>query len=244
MKIQNCSCTINSNVIVFGDYIGNIYLKSPNNLYYYLYISSNCIQLISLSNSIICKLKQHLADNIHVKKYVRYGNITPREESLRGKAMTAMKKYNNSAKSSLNYSSFDDTFIERCYYSVTFDKNNNKNDDDDGDDDDDDDDDDNENDNYDINGIANDSYSDETNEKIHIANFMMESPGTYDTIFINGDIESKHVTSTIEKANGCSPIRLTIYSTGIFKVNIIGESINYYKLMCNNNIDNHELFAQ
>lgn len=238
MKIQNCVCGLSTNVTVLCDYLGNIYLKW-HDTYYYLYVNTNSIQIMHLSQKIINKMKQHLVDNCHIKTNIRYGNIFPHEESLRGKAMISMKKYKNT-NAFMNYSSFDDTFVERCYYSIEHNKtetdgmNENECDDEldelsDCD-----------NDNYDLNGI----YKNETlHEKIYIADFMMESIGTHDTIFIDGNIESKNVTSTIEKANGCSLIRLTIYSHGLFKVNVIGESITYYELVCNNDATNHIIFA-
>lgn len=214
-----CDKSKSINVELLCDHVGNIYIKF-NGLYYYVYIDSDKVEFVMLKNIDI--FKNNLIENKNTLD-IKYGKIKPSPGTLRGKVIGTLNDLPEDEKYEVDFSSYDYTFDERGYYTII--RNTEQEDNEDNDDN---------NDNndidcsyeifpFDINGI------DETKE-IQIADIMMTSPCTHDTIIIQGDHESNNVISTIERKDGYCVRRLTVYTDGYLKINNVGDSITYFKL--------------
>ncbi len=217
MKIF-CGETETCDVTLMCDYIGNIYIKN-NNTYFYAYISDTNIELILLKS--IDVFKKNLVEYVNFLPQ-RFGKIIPSDETLRGKTMKCLFDLPEDEKYGLNFSSCDTSFEERAYYTSMHNSyNNDENEDDNNNDDDESDD---ETFPFYISGI------DDTSD-IEMADIMMTSPASHDTIIMRGDLRSTAVSSTIERKDGYCSKRVTIYTAGYLKINNVADTIKYFKLV-------------
>lgn len=72
--------------------------------------------------------------------------------------------------------------------------------------------------------------SNNTINGIMYSDLLSLTPGTFDTILIEGDITSNRVVSSIERVDGHCSARLTLYTSGIFRANFI--DISKFSKLC------------
>jgi hypothetical protein len=201
---------------VLVDYLGNVMIKY-NDVYYLISLDEKMICLTPLKNPNI--FRTILQDNLHMKSRISGGKIISNIDTLRGKVMDVMGKTDEDELMSMDFNTFDNNFTERHYYHIS----NNKDDDDSEDE---------ENDDYCFNGLIDPNQNeDPLNTGICFADLMMNREGTFDTIIMSGGINSKSVVSSIEKASNYCSHRLTIFTDGVFKINNVGSSVGYCKLI-------------
>jgi hypothetical protein len=203
--------------IIQTDYLGNIYIKQTNNnddIYYIVSLDSNedsgsCIELIRIKNPNI--FRKNLEDEAHLKKSVRSGDIKASGSTLMGRAyetitdMTEEEREDYIIKN--DFCSFDPGFDERKYFWVQYKDNDEplEGEEDDG---------------FYLNGISNN----ENETGIMYSDLLFLTPGTFDTLLIEGNTTSKNVVSTVERVDGYCTKRLTIYTSGHFRTNFIDNS--------------------
>lgn len=195
-----------------GDYNGNIYIRY-NGIYYIVFLdidSKNGIELIKIEN--IKYYNDIYNENIDIYKNIYRGNIISKNTTLSGKVYEKINDMSDEEKKNYqlknNYETSDPHFTERQYYSVIYDKIQ---------------DDDIQDDNmyFRFNNI----YTEQEYKGLKIANLLWPYPCSFDTIYIDGDIISKNVVSSIERIDGYCTSRLTIYSSGYFRCNFIEKII-------------------
>ena len=213
---------------IYMDYHGNVYLVY-NDITYLISLntdkSSSPIELLPIKNINI--FKKHYLNNIQHESNKKCGKIILSNNTLKGKASENIDKMTDEEREDYimknEYFTFDISMYEKNYYRI-------KNDDDNSDDDNDILIEDNVNDEYTFNQH---SYSQNC---INFAELLCPSYSTYNTIYIDGNLSSKNVITTIEKKNNYCPFIITIYSTGYIRANFIERSI-MTKLMYNETIN-------
>ena len=190
------------------DYNGNVYILYDDT-YYIISLDQeniNGLELIKIYNS---KYYQDIYnENKHLFENMKMGNIISGNTTLSGKIydqlndMTQEEKDNYSLKN--NYDFNDPQFIEKSYYRVQYDET-----------------DEDENIVFCLSGI------DIKNEQkgLILSKLLVPYPCSFDTIYIDGDINSKNVLSSSERIDGFCSYRLTIYSSGYLRCNFIDKVI-------------------
>jgi hypothetical protein len=221
--------TSDSSIIIECDYYGNILFLHKNNYYYLELDIDNKLggQLFKLKN--IDYYKRNLVLCKDMIDTVETGKINLTEMTLKG---TVQNKINNMSdemieeiKEKNNFFNFDDTFEESKYYYITKDLSDTESIDSY----------DEETSNENNTFIFNDVCFDKTNDnKINISELLLNGPSIHDTIYIDGNQESKIVTSTIEHNQFCST-RIILFSKNILKINFIGTKTFTNQIIINNN---------
>lgn len=203
---------INGNAIFLKcDFLGNVYLVH-NDAYYCVAVDGANIELVKLSN--IDYFKQNFQDNMHLMDSLSRKTLESSCKTLKGKTV----EHIDTETFEGDYTSFDTSFVEQKFYTLSTVNNCNNNCEDDEDE---------------INPYYFNGISDQVDEGISFADILMTAEGSFDTIVMKGDKDSTHVLASIEATNDYCTRRLTIYTAGIFKLNLVGESITFYKLNVN-----------
>lgn len=232
----------NSPIIhIMCDLIGNIFIKTVRSdikdgpidsaecdsaecdemtTYQWLSMTDGTPELVSLIKS-YHRFRKNYIDHIGMREQIMCGKVVQGKATLRGVAMNGLNQMDQNDRSDMDFNNFDNTFVERSYYNIQRDQMEDIDDDDDQIDQD--------GDMFYLNGCVDDQSG-----GIQHAPIMMTSPGSFDTLLIDGSVESKNVISTIERIDGCCVYRVTIYTNGILKINIIGSSIAFYKFIHHN----------
>jgi len=232
----------NSPIIhIMCDLIGNIFIKSIRSdaknskinsmecdsmacdsmaTYYWLSMTDGTPELVSLVKS-YHRFRKNYIDHIGMRNQITCGRVIGGKSTLKGVAMNGIDRMDDEKRSDMDFNNFDNTFIERSYYNIQRDQMEDTDDDMDRMDPD--------GDLFYLNGCV-----DDLSGGIQHAPIMMTSPGSFDTLLIDGPNESKNVISTIERIDGCCVYRATIYTDGNLKINIVGSSIAYYKFIHQN----------
>ena len=202
-------------VIVETDYLGNIYIKhtiDKNVIYYIVSLDSSEISGISLTrikNPLI--FKKNLEDAEHLKNEVRSGTIKASNSTLSGRAYESLKEMNDEEREDYmlknDFASFDPGFHERKYFWVQYDEDDEPLE---GEEDD----------TFYLNGVTENDPS-----GIIYSELLSLSPGSFDTLLIQGDTSSKSVLSNIERIDGYCTSRLTMYTLGFCRVNFVTSSV-------------------
>lgn len=210
IKVENCI----NNAEILVDFLGNIFLKH-NDYYYYISLNNDLdcgIELIRILN--INKLKKNYEFSSHLKNLIKSGEIMVNGNTLQGKVASHMNDTNQEDNNEYNYT--DKSYHERKYFKTIYDDSDNEENDDDI--------------KYYINGVC------ENNEThgIKYADLLFSSANNYETILIDGNIESHKVISTVEKKDGYCDSRLSIYTNGIMRCNFFDVS-KWAKIYYENN---------
>lgn len=202
-------------VVVETDYLGNIYIKHTIDdkvIYYIVSLDpseSTGIVLTRIKNPSI--FKNNLKDAEHLKNEVKSGIIKASNSTLSGRAYESLKDMNDEEREDYmlknDFASFDPGFHEQKYFWVQYDENDEPLE--------------GEEDNtFYLNGVSeNDSSG------ILYSELLSLSPGSFDTLLIQGEISSKSVLSNIERIDGYCSSRLTMYTLGFCRVNFVTSSI-------------------
>lgn len=234
----------NSPIIhIMCDLIGNIFIKTvrgdakdggmesiecdssecdDRSAYFWLSMTDGTPELVPLIKS-YHRLRKNYIDHIGIRDFIRRGRVIQGKSTLKGVAMNRLDQMDEDKRSDMDFNNFDNTFVERSYYNVQRDHIEGMSDEDDDDRMD------QYGDMFYLNGCV-----DDLSGGIQNAPIMMTSPGTFDTLLIDGHDESKNVISTIERIDGYCVYRVTIYTNGILKINIVGSSVAFYKFIHHN----------
>lgn len=197
-------------VYIQTDYLGNIYLKH-NDQYYTVSLDSyqpSGVELNKIEKPNI--FRKNLIESRFLRDAVKSGVIKANNSSLAGKAYESMSDMTEEELDDYmtknDFSSFDSSFHERKYYWVQYNEEDEplEGEEDDG---------------FYLNGISEDSQ-----QGMVYSDLLSLSPGTFDTILIQGDTTSKGVISTTERIDGYCTARLTIYTSGHFRPNFMDSS--------------------
>ncbi len=208
------------------DYLGNIYLKYNEN-YYSISLNSDDVTGIEL-----CLIKNpdtfrnNLIETESIVSNIRSGTIKAGNQTLRGKINDTLTDMTDDEKEDYmlknEFSSYDPLFHEKNYFWVQY-----NNDEDILDDD-------NEENGYYLNGVITSDPLNETNKGIVYSDLLCLTPGTFDTILIEGDTRSKYVISNIARVDEYCTSRLTAYTSGFFRTNFF-DSCKMARLCLENN---------
>lgn len=201
----------NEEVYVQTDYMGNVYLKH-NDQYYTVSLDSyhpSGVELNKIEKPNI--FRKNLIESRFLKDAVRSGVIKANNSSLAGKAYESMSDMTEEelddymAKN--DFSSFDSSFHEKKYYWVQYNEEDEpmEGEEDDG---------------FFLNGISDGPQQ----QGIMYSDLLALSPGTFDTLLLQGDTSSKNVISSIERVDGYCTARLTVYTSGHFRPNFMDSS--------------------
>jgi hypothetical protein len=218
-------------VVIETDYLGNIYIKHTLDKKVVHYIVSldssenSGIILTRIKNPSI--FKKNLEDAEYLKSQVKSGIIKASNSTLSGRAYESLKDMNDEEREDYilknDFASFDPGFHERKYFWVQYDENDEPLE---GEEDD----------TFYLNGV-----SDNDPSGIIYSKLLSLSPGSFDTLLIQGDISSKSVLSNIERIDGYCTSRLTIYTLGFCRVNFVTSSVTSRLCM---NSENELLFKK
>lgn len=179
-----------SHIIVQTDYLGNIYFKYDDEYYIVnlVYDTKTGIELTKIQNVNI--FKDNLHKSLFVKANVKTGVLNMSTNTLRGVVQNDVSK-TDEENNIVNTQCIEDTY----YWS----KHAEEYDDEDE--------------------INNDfCFNNVGGTGIVYSDLLANYEGSFNTIFINGNITSKNVISTIERIDGYSHSKLIIYTSGHLKV--------------------------
>jgi len=231
----------NSPIIhIMCDLIGNIFIHSidrdaknsnhadpdechSGHSYYWLTITNDSPELVPLTKN-YRRFRKNYVDHIGMKNQIRCGKIVSGKSTLKGIAMKEINKMDDNERTNMDFNNFDDTFVERSYYNVLYNDPQDIDEDDPQDE------------RFDPDGDMFYLNGCDHPNGIQYAPIMMTSPGSFDTILIDGTDNSKNVVSSIERIDGYCVYRMTIYTNGLLKINIIGSIVKSYKLNYHLNI--------
>ena len=203
-------------VIPCADYFGNLYLKYGDT-YYYIFLDidgDTGIDLVRIEN--IGRLKKLFNDNMHIKSSLVAGEINAGHTTLRGRVNDELKKMTDE-----EIGDFTDThefivkdpqFVEQGHYWVKYSDQ------------------DEEEHLGDMKFYLNGLTTSPTVPGILLENILTETEGTYDVILIDGDIDGRHIISTIEQRDGACTSRLSISTSGILRANFF-DKVKYSRLI-------------
>jgi hypothetical protein len=206
-----------NNMVAFlqTDYFGNIYLKYLDS-YYMVTLDPELesgIELTRIKKPDI--FRKNLADYQDMRKYIRSGTIKSGNQTLRGRVYDELNQMTPEEIEDYvmknEYGALDPEFSERKYYWVQYKEDDepleealdNM---------------------FYLNGITDSDDKDNCTGGIYYSDLLSLSPGTFDTILIEGDLASKHVVSSVERIDGYCTVRMTAYSSGHFRSNFVHTS--------------------
>lgn len=194
------------------DYLGNIYLKY-HDVYYFVGIDSALEHGVELSLVMNPDtFKKNLLEMQSLVKNVKSGEIRSGSQTLRGRVYESLNEMTEDERDEYlmknDGSIYDPQFKERDYFWVQYKQDDELLEEE-------------QDDSYFINGIQNETTG---NSGIMYSELLCLSPGTFDTILINGDLTSKNVVSNVERVDGYCVSRLTVHETGHMRTNFIDTS--------------------
>lgn len=194
------------------DYLGNIFLKYHDK-YYFVGLDSALDQGVELSPVIHPEtFKKNLLEMQSIVSNVKSGEIRSGNQTLRGRVYESLNEMTEDEREEYliknDGSIYDPQFKERDYFWVQY-----KQDDELLEDELDD--------TYFINGYHS---HDVGNYGIYYSELLCLTPGSFDTILINGDLTSKNVVSNVERIDGYCTCRLTVHESGHMRTNFIDMS--------------------
>jgi len=204
------------------DYQGNIYLKH-NDQYYIVSLDSYTDSGVELNKIYkVDAFRKNLMESQFLQRAVRSGVIKANNSSLAGRAYESLNDMTDDEREEYmaknDFSNFDPGYHERKYFWVQY-----KEDDEplEGEEDD----------SFYLNGISEGSYPDQKQALVQgqgqgmmYSDLLSMSPGSFDTILIQGDTASKRVISNTERVDGYCTARLTVYTSGHFRPNFMDSS--------------------
>lgn len=214
MKLFEYQPQKDMNVVVQADCLGNVYIKNlSNNVYYIVSLDVDLdpgIELIRIKSP--DRFRKNFENHNHLTKSVRSGTIKASNSTLMGRAyeslvdMTDEDREEYMAKN--DFSSYDLGFRERKYFWVQYKEEDEplEEEEDDG---------------FYLNGISVSDPTTNGTSGIMYSDLLSLTPGSFDTILIQGDIFSKNVVSNVERVDGYCTQRLTVYSSGHFRTNFM-----------------------
>ncbi|VBB17875.1 hypothetical protein YASMINEVIRUS_338 [Yasminevirus sp. GU-2018] len=213
---------IPKSVIVNVDYLGNIYLKHGDS-YYIVGVdqySSSGVELTKIKSPDV--FRRNLLDSKYLRNAIKSGVIKANSLTLRGKVSETISDMTDEERADYmdknEYALNSMGCEEKRYFWVKYE---NQEELDEGE----------ENDGFYINGavdpvdINNGSLS-----GMVYSDLLAVTPGTFETILVDGDIGSKRVVSNTERIDGYSTAHLTIYTSGKIKANFI--DVNRMSQLC------------
>lgn len=182
---------------IMVDFLGNIFLHH-NEKYYYITLNNDIkcgVELIEILN--IKQLKRNYEESFQLKRLIKSGVIKNNGQTLQSRVITNL---NNESEHNNEFAYTDKSYHERQYFKTVYDDDSDNETDDNG--------------SFYINGVnENDGFG------LKYAELLFTCDNNYETILIDGNIESKKIISTVEKKNGYCDSRLSIYTNGIFRCN-------------------------
>lgn len=198
------------------DYCGNIILKFNDE--YYIIILDSTLKNGAIINKIKCpdRLRKNLQSNLSIINEYKSGKIHSTPKSLRGLTRQTLSDMNDEERDDYmtknNFYVDHQNFTEGQYYWTSYENNDDllECEEDDG---------------FYLNGIISSDESDMGINGIVKSDILLYTPGTFDTILMIGNLESKYVASTLERIDEYCTNRLIIYSEGYIKINFIDKNI-------------------
>jgi hypothetical protein len=208
------------------DYFGNIYLKYEKD--YYLVLMGmdyeSGLELVQIKNP--DTLRKNLEDLSTIKKNIKSGTIKSDYTTLRGKASEAINNMTDEEideyATNNEFMNYDPEFTERKFFWVQYD---NVDETLEGEEDE----------YYYLNNVIEENEMNNTAGMVY-SDLQLLTPGTFDTILIDGDMNSKNVVSNTERIDGSCTCRLTIYTAGYFRANFFDKS--KYSRLCIDSVSN------
>ena len=198
------------------DYCGNTILKFNNE--YYIIILDATLPNGATINKIKCpdRFRKNLQANLNIINEYKSGKIHPTSKSLKGLTRQTLSDMNDEERDDYmtknNFYIDHQNFTEGQYYWTSYENDDDllECEEDDG---------------YYLNGIISSDDSDKGVNGIVKSDILLYTPGTFATILMIGNLESKYVASTLERIDEYCTSRLIIYSEGYIKINFIDKNI-------------------
>jgi len=211
-KHTKTSFTPNGFAYLQTDYLGNIYLKH-NDSYYFVNLDSASDHGIELSLVVNPDtFRKNLAEMGQMVKDVKSGEIRSGTQTLRGRIYESLNEMTEDERDDYlqknDGSVYDPLFKERDFFWVQYKQDDELLEDE-------------QDDTFFINGFHDESIG---NYGIMYSDLLCPSPGSFDTILIDGDLTSKNVVSNVERVDGYCTCRLTVYGSGHLRTNFIDVS--------------------
>ncbi len=197
------------------DYLGNIYLKHHEK-YYFVGLDSALGHGVELSHVVNPDtFKRNLLEMRSIVNNVKSGEIRSGNQTLRGRVYESLNEMTEDERDEYmmknDGSVYDPQFKERDYFWVQYKQDDELLEDE-------------QDDTYFINGYQTETSVENGCYGIIYSELLCLTPGSFDTILIDGDLMSKNVASNVERIDGYCTCRLTVHETGHMRTNFIDVS--------------------